>query len=122
RGHRLTRRGLVRTVGAGMALSALVPTLLTRVARAAPSAAATPGVVVVSLVAEPTSLDPGQLTDINSMKLLGAIYDTLLRFKPNSFDLEPSLATSWDRSGDGLVYTFKLRPGVKFHDGTDFNA
>jgi len=84
--------------------------------------AATPGVLVVGLVAEPTSLDPGQLTDINSMKLLGAIYDTLVRFKPNSFDLEPSLATSWDRSGDGLVYTFKLRPGVKFHDGTDFNA
>jgi peptide/nickel transport system substrate-binding protein len=122
-GTRLTRRGFVRTVGAGMALSAFAPTLLAPVGRAAPArAAATPGVLVVGLVAEPTSLDPGQLTDINSMKLLGALYDTLVRFKPNSFDLEPSLATAWDRSADGLLYTFKLRSGVKFHDGTDFNA
>ncbi len=122
-GQRLSRRGFVRTVGAGVALSALAPTLLAPIGRAAPArSAATPGVLVVGLVAEPTSLDPGQLTDINSMKLLGAMYDTLVRFKPNSFDIEPSLATSWDRSADGLLYTFKLRSGVKFHDGTDFNA
>ena len=122
-GQRLTRRGFVRGVGAGLALSVAAPTLLVSVGSAAPSRrAVTPGVLVVGLVAEPTSLDPGQLTDINSMKLLGALYDTLLRFKPNSFDLEPSLATSWDMSPDGLVYTLKLRPGVKFHDGTDFNA
>jgi peptide/nickel transport system substrate-binding protein len=122
-GHRLSRRGFVKTVGASVALSALAPALLVPISSAAPARmAATPGVLVVGLVAEPTSLDPGQLTDINSMKLLGAIYDTLVRFKPNSFDLEPSLATSWDRSGDGLMYTFKLRSGVKFHDGTDFNA
>src|SRR5262245_986302 len=111
--HRLTRRGFVRTVGAGMALSALAPTLVAPISRAAPAAApaaATPGVLVVGLVAEPTSLDPGQLTDINSMKLLGAMYDTLVRFKPNSFDVEPSLALSWDRSADGLLYTLKLRP------------
>lgn len=105
-----------------MALSALAPTLLAPITRAAPAGVATPGVLVVGLVAEPTSLDPGQLTDINSMKLLGALYDTLVRFKPNSFDLEPSLATSWDRSADGLLYTFRLRSAVKFHDGSDFNA
>jgi peptide/nickel transport system substrate-binding protein len=104
------------------------PALLAPVSSAAPvlvgstMAAATPGTLVIGLVAEPTSLDPGQLTDINSMKLLGAMYDTLVRFKPNSFDLAPSLATSWDISGDLTQYTFKLRPGVKFHDGTDFNA
>ena len=120
--HRLTRRGFVRTVGAGIALGALAPAIVPRITSAAPArspAAATPGVLVVGLVAEPTSLDPGQLTDINSMKLLGALYDTLVRFKPNSFDVEPSLALSWDLSADGLLYTFKLRPGVKFHDGTD---
>jgi hypothetical protein len=124
----LTRRRFVKTVGAGVALGVAVPALLAPVSNAAPtlgastSAAATPGTLVIGLVAEPTSLDPGQLTDINSMKLLGAMYDTLVRFKPNSFDLAPSLATSWDISGDLMLYTFKLRPGVKFHDGSDFNA
>jgi len=76
----------------------------------------------MGLVAEPTSLDPGQLTDINSMKLLGALYDTLVRFKPGGFEVEPALATSWDLSADGMVYTFRLRQGVKFHDGTAFDA
>ncbi len=124
----LTRRRFVKTVGAGVALGVAVPALLAPVSNAAPTlgastrAAATPGTLVIGLVAEPTSLDPGQLTDINSMKLLGAMYDTLVRFKPNSFDLAPSLATSWDISGDLMLYTFKLRPGVKFHDGSDFNA
>jgi peptide/nickel transport system substrate-binding protein len=124
---RITRRTFVKGVGAGLALSA-APSLVLPVNSAAPLARdvrvadTTPGTLVVGLVAEPTSLDPGQLTDINSMKLLGAMYDTLVRFKPNSFDLAPALATSWDVSSDLMTYTFKLRQGVKFHDGTDFNA
>jgi peptide/nickel transport system substrate-binding protein len=76
--------------------------------------------LVVGLVAEPTSMDPGQLTDINSV--LSSVYDTLVRFKEESFTLEPGLATSWTMSPDGITYTFKLRQGVKFHDGTPFNA
>ena len=120
----LSRRRFVQTLGAGVVLGVAAPTLLAPVGSAAPAsnAAAAPGTLVIGLVAEPTSLDPGQLTDINSMKLLGAMYDTLVRFKPDSFDLAPSLATSWDISSDLMLYTFKLRPGVKFHDGTDFNA
>ncbi|HEX8966854.1 MAG TPA: ABC transporter substrate-binding protein, partial [Chloroflexota bacterium] len=123
----LSRRTFVKALGAGIALSS-VPALVVPVTSARPLATstrladATPGTLVVGLVAEPTSLDPGQLTDINSMKLLGALYDTLVRFQPNSFDLAPSLATSWDISPDLTSYTFKLRPGVRFHDGTDFNA
>ena len=121
----LSRRRFVQTLGAGVVLGVAAPTLLAPVGSAAPAsnaAAAAAGTLVIGLVAEPTSLDPGQLTDINSMKLLGAMYDTLVRFKPDSFDLAPSLATSWDISSDLMLYTFKLRPGVKFHDGTDFNA
>ena len=117
----LSRRTFVRIAGASLALSALPSIAAPAVARSR-FADTTPGTLVVGLVAEPTSLDPGQLTDINSMKLLGAMYDTLVRFKPNSFDLAPSLATAWDISGDLMTYTFKLRQGVKFHDGTDFNA
>ncbi|HMA24528.1 MAG TPA: ABC transporter substrate-binding protein, partial [Gemmatimonadaceae bacterium] len=80
------------------------------------------GTFVLGLVAEPTSLDPAQLTDINSMRILSSIYDTLVQFGDNGFDLKPGLATKWTVSPDGLTYTFTLRTGVKFHDGTAFNA
>jgi peptide/nickel transport system substrate-binding protein len=45
-----------------------------------------------------------------------------LRFEDESTAVEPGLAESWEISDDGLVYTLHLRQGVKFHDGTDFNA
>jgi peptide/nickel transport system substrate-binding protein len=124
---RASRRQFVRGVVGGVALAAVPSTLggaarLVAPAFAAAPARSTTGTLVIGMVAEPTSLDPGQLTDINSMKLLGAIYDTLVRFKPESFDIEPGLATSWDISSDGLLYTFKLRQGVTFHDGSPFDA
>lgn len=51
-------------------------------------------------------------------------YETLLVINPPGSEemLSPSLATSWESSEDGLVWTFHLREGVKFHDGTAFNA
>jgi peptide/nickel transport system substrate-binding protein len=87
-----------------------------------PDAVAAGKTLVVGLVAEPTSMDPGQLTDINSMRVLSSVYDTLIRFKEGSFTQEPGLATSWKMSPDGLVYTFTLRKNVTFHDGTPFDA
>ena len=80
------------------------------------------GTFVLGLVAEPTSLDPAQLTDINSMRILSSVYDTLVRFDEGGFELKPALATKWTVSSDGLTYTFELRKNVKFHDGTPFNA
>ncbi|HYM70296.1 MAG TPA: ABC transporter substrate-binding protein, partial [bacterium] len=50
------------------------------------------------------------------------LYTTLTRAKPGQVDVEPDLATSWTTSPDGLVWTFKLRQGVTFQDGTPFNA
>jgi ABC-type transport system substrate-binding protein len=50
-----------------------------------------------------------------------AIYRGLVRFK-NNLAIEPDLATGWETSSDGTKWTFSLRKGVKFHDGTPFNA
>jgi peptide/nickel transport system substrate-binding protein len=51
-------------------------------------------------------------------------YETLVFYNPPGSEevLSPSLATSWESSEDGLIWTFHLREGVKFHDDTDFNA
>jgi peptide/nickel transport system substrate-binding protein len=50
------------------------------------------------------------------------IFNLLVRAKPGQTDVEPDLATSWSVSPDGLVWTFHLRHGVTFQDGTPFNA
>jgi len=50
------------------------------------------------------------------------IYETLLVYTGGTPEVRPALATSYDVSPDGLTWTFKLREGVKFHDGTPFNA
>jgi len=72
--------------------------------------------------ADPRSLDPAYIDDGESSKVVVNMYEGLLRYAPDSTKIEPSLATSWSISSDGLAYTFHLRKGVKFQDGTDFNA
>ena len=90
---------------------------------AAPASAQTPpNVLVVGQIAEPKSLDPHTVTATNDFRILVNVYDGLVRFKDGTLEVEPALAESWDVSEDGKTYTFKLRQGVKFHDGSDFNA
>ncbi|MGE4274013.1 MAG: ABC transporter substrate-binding protein [Desulfitobacterium sp.] len=72
--------------------------------------------------AEPRGLDPALVDDGESAKVMINIYEGLLKYADDSTKVEPSLAKSWEVSPDGLSYTFKLQEGVKFHDGTDFNA
>ncbi|MBT0959074.1 ABC transporter substrate-binding protein [Alphaproteobacteria bacterium KMM 3653] len=78
--------------------------------------------IVIGLQAEPVTFDPTQISDLNTSRVVHRIYEGLVGLKYGTYDLEPRLAESWEISEDGLVYTFKLREGVKFHDGTDFNA
>lgn len=72
--------------------------------------------------ADTTSLDPATVTDGESLRVTHNIYETLVSYKGQTTELEPGLAESWDVSEDGKTYTFHLRKGVKFQDGTDFNA
>jgi peptide/nickel transport system substrate-binding protein len=69
----------------------------------------------------PTFIDPAVGSDYSSSTALANIYDTLV-FPNAEAGVDPWLAESWDVSDDGLTYTFHLRPGVKFHDGSDLLA
>ena len=90
---------------------------------ASPSLAQTPpNVLVVGQIAEPKSLDPSAVTAVNDFRILVNVYDGLTRYKDGTLEVEPALAESWTISDDGTVYTFKLREGVTFHDGSPFNA
>ncbi|SEN56105.1 ABC transporter substrate-binding protein [Lihuaxuella thermophila] len=72
--------------------------------------------------ADSKALDPIQVTDGESIKVAEQIFETLVKYKKENTEVEPGLAESWETSKDGLVWTFKLRQGIKFHDGTPFNA
>lgn len=72
--------------------------------------------------AEPRGLDPALVDDGESSKVIVNIYEGLLQFEEDSTTVAPCLAKDWEISEDGLTYTFHLEEGVKFHDGTDFNA
>src|SRR6476646_6228085 len=78
--------------------------------------------LVVSIAADPTGLDPEAVLNNTSGFVMATIYDGLIRYKPGTVEVEPGLAQSWDVSADGLTYTFHLRSGVKYQDGTPFNA
>lgn len=69
-----------------------------------------------------TSLDPITSTEGETFKITINIFENLVAYGEQDTTLHPALAEKWDVSADGLTYTFNLRQGVKFHDGTDFNA
>jgi peptide/nickel transport system substrate-binding protein len=81
-----------------------------------------PHTLIVGKASDPISLDPARVTDQESVEICEQIYEHLVRYKPTSTEVEPSLATSWQVSDDGRVWTFQLRRGVTFHDGTPFDA
>jgi peptide/nickel transport system substrate-binding protein len=72
--------------------------------------------------ADPVSLDGSLANDGESIRVIKQMIETLVAQKPGTTDLIPDLATSWKHSKNGLTWTFALRRGVKFHDGTPFNA
>jgi peptide/nickel transport system substrate-binding protein len=84
--------------------------------------AATNQTFIYAGAADPTYLDPALVSDGESFRIARQIYDTLVQLAPGSTKLQPALAKSWRPSRDGKTWTFNLRTGVKFHDGTPFNS
>ena len=81
------------------------------------------GSITVGLELDIPGFDPLKVGvfDTAALTAAAAIFDTLTSLDDNG-EPQPKLALSWTHSDDFKTWTFKLRPGVKFHDGTPFNA
>lgn len=80
------------------------------------------GTFVFASSSDPVMLDPAMASDGETFRIARQIYEGLVSTKPGTTELAPNLAKSWESSADGKTFTFELQEGVKFHDGTEFNA
>ena len=101
-------------------IAATVVTLFTAASTVAAQAQRTDAIIGLQL--EPPHLDPtSAAAGAIDQVLYANVFEGLTRFGPDG-SVQPGLAASWTISDDGLSYTFQLRQGVTFHDGTDFEA
>src|SRR3954451_16516121 len=106
--RRMVRSAMRGAIGAGFMMAAM--------------ASASAQVLEIGADAGPTGLDPHLITAFPSVMVVnGNIYEGLTAIDKD-LKTVPGLAESWTASSDGKSYTFKLRSGVKFHDGSDMNA
>lgn len=80
------------------------------------------GTINIGLAADMATIYPWEMTDMETVYVLGNIYETLVRFKKETAEVEPCLATDWSFTPDYKIWTFHLRRNVKFHSGETFTA
>ncbi|WP_309124337.1 ABC transporter substrate-binding protein [Arthrobacter sp.] len=111
---------------AGAAISALLLSGCVQSQREEDGGAGAEGEVdstfVFAASSDPASLDPAFASDGESFRVSRQIFEGLVGVEPGTADPAPLLAESWETSEDGLSYTFQLKEGVTFHDGSEFNA
>src|SRR6266496_1487856 len=110
----------MRTVSTRLAFALVAFAALVAVGTAGGASKAGPTFVIAG-ASDPTYLDPALVSDGESFRVTEQIFESLVSLKPGSTLIRPGLATKWG-STNGKDWTFKLRHGVKFHDGTPFNA
>jgi peptide/nickel transport system substrate-binding protein len=77
---------------------------------------------IIGIGYDPEGLDPALVTSGDAQLVTAQIYDTLVTLADGGSLPQPGLATAWSVAANQLTWTFRVRPGVKFQDGTDFNA
>src|SRR5262245_23012625 len=115
----------LRTLSAAVALVVLAAVAVVTVLPPAHAADTPPrgGVLLAIIAAEPPSLDPHQEGTFANIQLVAPCYSLLLQFNPTNFpEIIGDLATEWKIAPDGLTYTFKIRQGVRFHDGSPLTS
>ena len=119
----MSQRKTFHRLALSLAVAASTLTLCTTVSHQAFAG----GTLIWGMPAETDTLDPHATGGWSTYQVTYQIFEGLVKEDLTKADvptppLIPCLATSWDISDDGLVYTFHLRPNVKFHDGTPFDA
>ncbi|MGP5698658.1 ABC transporter substrate-binding protein [Glutamicibacter arilaitensis] len=89
---------------------------------ASASSAPVPRTLRLAAAAPPVKFDPAIVADNESFRVTRQVYETLIDINPDTGGAVAGLAEAWTESPDGLRYTFTLRQGVLFHDGTELNA
>jgi peptide/nickel transport system substrate-binding protein len=119
-GDLITRKDFLRIGGVGLAGAALLGVAGCGSGGGAQSNTP-PGTLYVALESEPPELDPSLSSAYVDRQVMASLFDKLVDINEDG-KIVPMLAESYDASGDGKTYTFHLRDGIKFHDGTPFNA
>src|SRR6266481_2147292 len=100
--------------------------LVALAAPAAVQAAETPrrgGILLAAIGADAPSLDPHQESTFATLQMVAPLYSTLIQVDPLSYPkIIGDAASEWKIAPDGLTYTFKIRHGIKFHDGATITA
>ncbi|HZN52289.1 MAG TPA: ABC transporter substrate-binding protein, partial [Methylomirabilota bacterium] len=81
------------------------------------------GVLLAAIGADAPSLDPHQEQTFATIQPVAPLYSTLLQIDPYNYpNVVGDVASEWKISSDGLTYTFKIRSGIRFHDGSPLTA
>lgn len=116
-----TTRRLLAVIAAG-ALSVSLAACATSERGGDAQAGATGGTMVFGAAGAPKNFDPIFNDDGESFRPIRQMYDTLITYKPGTTELTPGLATAWESTPDGKQWTFTIREGVTFTDGTPLDA
>lgn len=104
------------------ALSLLVATALLAGGGCGGGRSAADSVLIYAQPEDPKTLDPINTDIAEAVHILTNVFDTLVTYDDETTDIVPALAESWEHSDDGLTWTFRLRPGVMFHDGAPLTS
>ena len=80
------------------------------------------GEITITYKDDVATLDPAIGYDWQNWSMIKSLYDGLMDYEPGTTNLRPELAESYEISPDGKTFTFKLRKGVKFHNGREMTA
>jgi len=90
--------------------------------QARPPAEPAPATLTTATLRDAATLDPAAASDSESVEVVSQVYESLVRPGDGPGRVAPALAVSWKESADRLSWTFKLRQGVRFHDGAELDA